>query len=115
MSFISIFSAPKHLTDPPIATIQRNAINSWTRLPDVDVLLLGDEAGLAQAAQELGVKHIADVDRSPSGAPLLSAMFQVARKSTDSPLLCAVNADILLGPDFVDAARCVSAQREKFV
>src|SRR5258706_2177238 len=115
MSLITIFSAPKPFTNPHIATIQHNAVSSWTKLPDLDVILLGDEAGLAEAARELGVKHIPDVPRSPSGAPLISSMFQLARKSSDSPLLCIINADILLLPDFIEAAGQVSAQREKFV
>jgi len=115
MSLITIFSAPKPFTNSHIATIQRNAISSWTKLPDVDVILLGDETGLAEAARELGVNHIPDTPRSPSGAPLISSMFQLARKSSDSPLLCIINADILLLSGFIEAARQVSAQREKFV
>jgi hypothetical protein len=115
MPFISIFSAPKPFNDSHIATIQRNSIGSWTRLPDVEVTLLGDEPGLAQAAGELGVRHLPDVRRSASGAPLISSMFQLARQSNDSPLLCIINADIVLLPDFVEAARQVSALREKFV
>jgi hypothetical protein len=61
------------------------------------------------------VKYIADIPRSPSGAPLISSMFQLARKSSNSPLLCIINADILLLPDFLEAARKISSQREKFV
>ena len=115
MSLITIFSAPKPFTNPHIATIQYNAVRSWTKLPGVDVILLGDESGLAEAARELGVKHIPDIPRSPSGAPLISSMFQLARKSSDSPLLCITNADILLLPDILEAARQVSFQRERFV
>ena len=115
MALISIFSAPKPFTNPHIATIQHNAINSWTRLPDVDVILLGQELGLADAARELGVKHIPEVQCSPSGAPLISSMFQLARRASGSPLLCIINTDILLLPDFIEAARQVSALREKFV
>ena len=115
MSLITVFSAPKPFTDPPIAAIQRNAIRSWTLLPDVDVLLLGDELGLAEAARDLGVTHLRDIPRSPSGAPLISSMFELARAHSASPLLAIVNADIILFPDFVEAARTVSAQRQKFV
>jgi hypothetical protein len=115
MSLITLFSAPKPFTDARIATIQRNAIASWTKLPDVDVILLGDEPGLAEAARELGVKHIVDIPRSPSGAPLISSMFELARKNSTSPLLCIINADIILFPDFVVAAQKVMAQRNKFV
>lgn len=115
MPLITIFSAPKPFTNPHIANIQRNAIASWARLPDVDVALLGDEPGLADAARDLGVGHVGDLPRSPSGAPLMDAMFTLARGRGPSRFLCIVNADIILFPDFVETAKQVAAQREKFV
>ncbi|NCP88367.1 MAG: hypothetical protein CO094_04520 [Anaerolineae bacterium CG_4_9_14_3_um_filter_57_17] len=112
---ITIFSAPKSFSDAHIATIQRNAIASWTKLPGVNVILMGDEAGLAEAAADLGVAHQREIPRSPSGAPRMDAMFRLARETSPSPLYAIVNADILLFEDFVAAAKTVSAQREKFV
>ena len=115
MSFITLFSAPKPFTDSHIATIQHNAIKSWTLLPDVDVILLGEEEGLAKAARELGVKHIPDVACSENGTPLISSMFQLARENSDSNLLCIINADMLLMSDFVEAAKQAVKLKEKFV
>jgi hypothetical protein len=115
MALITVFSAPKPFTDPHVAVIQRNAIKSWTLLPDVEVILFGEEEGLALAAQELDVKHIPNVTRSTLHTPLISSMFRLAREHSASPLLAIVNADILLFPDFVEAARNVSSQRQKFV
>jgi hypothetical protein len=115
MTFLTLFSAPKPFADPHIATIQRNAIQTWLRLPDVEVILLGEEDGLAQVAAEFGVKHLPDVARNASGTPLISSMFALARQHSDSPLLGIVNTDILLLPDLVDSARRVAAQRERFV
>src|SRR5512138_1171415 len=100
MPLITFFSAPKPFTDPHIATIQRNAIRSWTLLPDVEVILLGEETGLAEAARELGVRHIPDVERNENGTPLISSMFQLAREHSSSDLLCIINADMILMPDF---------------
>lgn len=115
MSIITLFSAPKPFTNPHIAIIQRNAIASWTKLPDVDVILLGNEPGLVEAARDLGVKHIEDIPRSPSGAPLMDAMFALARQHGTGDLLCIINADIILFPDFVSTAQALAAQRQKFV
>ncbi len=115
MPFITLFSAPKPFTNPHIATIQRNAIKSWTLLPDVEVILLGEEEGLAQAAKELGVKHLPDAARNESGTPLISSMFQLARENSNSNLLCIINADMILMPDFVEAARRSRLQRDTFV
>jgi len=115
MPLITLFSAPKPFTDPHIAMIQRSAIKSWTLLPDVEIILLGEEDGLAEAARELGVKHIPAVARSESGTPLISSMFQLARENSNSGLLCIVNADMILMPDFVEAAGKVKGQRSEFV
>src|SRR5829696_1681751 len=101
MFFITLFSAPKPFTDPHIATIQRNAIKSWTLLPEVEVLLLGDEPGLAEAARELGVVHIRNVACNESSTPLISSMFELARQNSNSDLLSIINADMILMSDFV--------------
>ncbi len=115
MSLITLFSAPKPFTNPHIAMIQRNAIKSWTLLPDVEVILLGEEEGLAEAARELGVKHIVTVARNESGTPLISSMFQLAGENSNSDLLCIINADMILMSDFVEAAKRVKGLRSEFV
>jgi hypothetical protein len=71
--------------------------------------------GLAGAARELNVKHIRDVARNPSGTPLISFMFQLARENSQSDLLCIINADMILMSDFLDAARGSRFKRDKFV
>src|SRR5512136_1029711 len=101
MTSITLFSAPKSFTDPHIATIQRNAIRSWTLLPEVEVILLGEETGLAEAARDLGTAHLPNVKCNANGTPLISSMFQLARENSHSGALCIVNADMLLMPDFV--------------
>jgi hypothetical protein len=110
MPLITLFSAPKPFTNPHIATIQRNAIKSWTLLPDVEVILLGEETGLAEAAQDLEVKHIPHVKRNGNGTPLISSMFQLARDASqrsNSDLLCIINADMILMSDFLEAAHAI--------
>lgn len=115
MPLITLFSAPKPFTNPHIAMIQRNAIRSWTLLPDVEVILLGEEEGLAEAARDLGVQHIPHVARNANGTPLISSMFQLAREHSTGDLLCIVNADMILLPDFVEAARQAAEMKDKFV
>lgn len=115
MSLITLFSAPKPFTNPHIAMIQRNAIKSWTLLPDVEVILLGEETGLVEAAREFAVKHIPNVKCNENGTPLISSMFQLARENSNSDLLCIINADMILMPDFLEAARRSCLQRDKFV
>ncbi len=115
MSFVTLFTAPKPFTDPRIATIQDNAIGSWVKLADADILLLGDEDGLREAAQRHGVVHIPEVKRNPRGTPLVSSMLQLARERSLSPYLCIINSDMILMSDFMVAARRVAEMRRQFV
>jgi hypothetical protein len=115
MAFLTIFTAPKPFTDAHINVIQRNALATWTRLPDVEVLLIGEEAGMAEAAREFGLHHLPDVRRNETGTPLVSSIFALARQAGSSPLLACVNADVLLLPDFVAAAQNMAAQAARFL
>lgn len=113
---LTIFSTPKPFTDPHINLIQRNAIQSWLHLgDDVHVILIGEEQGLDDVAAELGVSVLPDVARNRWGTPLVSSIFSLARKNSDTPLLAYVNADIFLMPDFVTVARQVASQAEQFL
>jgi len=116
MTLLTIFSAPKPFVDPHITIIQRNAIASWCRLGvDVDVILVGDEPGLAETAREFGVRHLAPVDRNKQGTPLVSSIFALARNDSTSHLLAYVNADILLLPDFLTAAHSMMELKKDFL
>ena len=115
MPLITLFSAPKSFNDPHIAIIQRNALRSWTLLPEVKVILLGEEEGLAEAARELGIRHIPGVKCNASGTPLISSMFQMTRENSKSENLCIINTDMILLHDFVQAAQQVVKLKDKFV
>lgn len=121
MAELTILTAPKGFTNPHIAAIQFNAIASWQALAQnelrgqVDVLVIGEEDGLAAACTELGVKHLPNVARNANGTPLISSMVQMARDASSSPLLAIVNADILLMPDFVSSALHVARQTKNFL
>ena len=121
MPAITIFSAPKPFTNPHIALIQRNAIQSWIHLAqdaqadNVQVILVGQESGLAEAAQEFGVTHLPDVRRNAQGTPLVSSIFDLARQGGQSQLMCYLNADMLLTPDFLQHCRQVGEQTERFL
>lgn len=102
---ITLFAIPKAFTGQA-GLIQRNALASWTRLgEEVEVLLVGDDDGVAEAAREARVRHVAQVERTEYGTPLLSSAFTLARAASTRRLLAYVNADIVLLPDFVAAVR----------
>ncbi len=113
MTLLTIFTAPKPFTNPHIAVIQRNAIGSWLQLgkeknnshdkpvaPEVQILIIGEEDGLAEIAQQFSLPHLAHVERNPAGTPLVSSIFSLARQASQSPYLAYINADILLFPEF---------------
>ena len=113
---ITIITSPKPFSNPHIATIQRNAIQSWTHLgPEVEVILIGDEPGLIEVAEEYKLKHLPDVKCNESGTPLVSSIFSLAHQFSHSPFLTYVNADILLLPDVIDATKQVAKQKERFL
>ena len=115
MAFLTVFTAPKPFTNPHINIIQRNAIQSWMRLKDVEVLLIGDEAGIRETAEEFGIRNVPDVRRDEKGIPQVDAVLQIGHANSASPMLCYANADMILMPDVVEAARKVSRQARDFL
>ncbi len=115
MAFLSIFTAPKPFTHPHIRVIQRNAIQAWSRLADVEVILTGDEAGIPETAQELGVRNVPRVERDEQGVPLVSSVLAMGHSHSDSPILCYANADMILMSDLIEAARNVAGQKKDFL
>jgi hypothetical protein len=108
---LTIFAAPKPF-EGLISGIQRNAILSWTRLvPACEVILLGEERGIAQFATEHRLRHLGEVERNEFGTPLVSSIFRQAEQAATWPTLAYVNADIILMPEFVAAIRCISFPR----
>lgn len=112
---LTLFAIPKNFRGH-LATIQRNAITSWTRLhPRPEVLLFGTEEGTAEIASELGVRHFPEVSRNEFGTPLLDDLFRRAEEHASSPLLGYVNADIVLTDDLNRAIARVRGAHEKFM
>lgn len=113
---ITIFSAPKPFTDDFIAMLQRNAIQSWKELGnEIEIVLIGDEDGIERTAREMGVRHISSVLKNAEGTPLVSSIFELARKFNQSPLLAYINADIILFPDFLDTSKKILSTADQFL
>ena len=113
---LTIFSAPKAFDDPKIATIQHNAIHSWTQLGrEVEVLLIGDDSGVAAVADDLGLRHLPAVEKNYQGTPLIHAIFEIAAEQASHGVLAYVNADILLLSDFMPAVKQCSARFDNYM
>lgn len=105
---ITVFALPKPFSrDTDL--IQHNAIKSWIRLrPAVDVLLIGDDDGIAETARELGVRHAGGVQFNEHGTPLVSSAFEIAHRETTSPFLAYCNCDVILMKDFSRAVELLA-------
>ncbi len=99
-----------------IDIIQRNAINSWTRLePRPEIVLLGDDEGTAAAAVDLEVRHEPGGARNEFGTPLLDDFFARGERAATASVIAYVNADIMLTGDFVSAVERVRAAFRHFL
>lgn len=106
---ITFFTVPKPFRGP-IDVIQRNAITNWVKsVPGSQVIVFGDEPGVAAAASEIGVEHVPELRRSSSGAPLLDGVFREAQARATHDALCFTNADIVFCGDVAGARAAVSA------
>ena len=79
--------------------------------PACEVILFGNEQGTAEIAAELGVRHVADVERNDYGTPLVSSMFQTAQEIAAHKLMCYANADIILMSDFLEMVRRIEIDK----
>lgn len=98
------------------AVHQANALASWRALdPEVEVLLFGDDEGCAEIARRLDLVHVPDVACNELGTPLLSDIFARGQSLARHSLVCYINADIVLTPDFLDAVRRVAKRFGRFL
>ena len=112
---ITIFAIPKPFKGH-IDVIQRNAIQSWTKLsPLCEVILYGDDEGTAEAAARYGVRARAGHRRNEFGTPLLNGLFEKTQQIASNDLICYVNGDIMLIDDFMKTVTKVAATKKKFL
>ena len=117
---VTLFTMPKSFSDPSDHTtiIQTNAIRSWARMaPQVQVVLVGDEPGIASAAERFGVQHSDQLQYNDRGTPLVNSAFETVRSMSETPLLAYCNSDVILTDDFLTTMqRLVELkQQEPFV
>ena len=112
---LTLFTVPKAFRNH-IGVIQSNAIQSWVRLsPSCDVILFGDEEGIAEAASRCKVQHVPEVLRNQYGTPLLNDLFEKVQNIATHNIVCYVNADIILMGDFIRAVERISQCEKPFL
>lgn len=112
---ITLFACPKAFTGH-IEVIQRNAIRSWTLLaPRPEIILLGEEPGVATACQEFGLVHAPALAVNEFGTPLVSSVFATGQAMAHWPVVGYVNCDIILLSDFLPAVGAVAGRMAQFL
>lgn len=112
---VTLFAIPKPFTGHA-ATIQKNAIRSWARLtPRPEIILFGDEPGIAEMAREIEARHVAEVARNEFGTPLVNDIFHSAARLAENDILAYVNADIILFDDFMAGVANAAASHDEFL
>jgi hypothetical protein len=112
---LTLFTIPKPFVGR-IAEIQLTALHSWKALgDDVQVVLLGDEAGTAAASEACDAEHVRSLSRNEHGTPKLDDAFRQVDGMARHRLRCFVNADIVLLEDFLPAVRRAAATAEQFL
>ncbi|MDR1085407.1 MAG: hypothetical protein LBP22_11275 [Deltaproteobacteria bacterium] len=112
---LTFFTCPKRFSGHS-ALIQRNAIANWRALGnDIEIILMGNDEGVAEAATEFGCRHIPDIATNELGTPLISDIFRVAHEQSSGKTLCYVNSDILIPPSILSAVDSVSAKWLSFL
>jgi|ERR1700683_632694 len=112
---VTLVAMPKPF-EGHIGTIQRNAITSWTLLrPRPEIILLGNEVGVAEISAELNLRNIPEIKRNDKSTPYLDDIFAKAQHAASQPIVCYVNSDIILPSDFIRTVAGVSAWRGQFL
>lgn len=103
---ITLFSWPRPFVGHT-NTIQRNAIQSWTRLqPKPEIILIGNEDGVPEVVREFNLRHIPLVETNDFSTPLLKSTFSAAEDMASHRIMCFINTDIILLNDFMKAVQC---------
>jgi len=112
---LSLFTCPKAFSGPT-GRIQRNALANWRALGNsLEILLLGDDPGVVEAAEEFGYRHIPAIARNGYGTPLVNDIFRKGAEAALAAHVCYINADILLPPSLLEAVRTASGRWKAFL
>ena len=82
---------------------------------EVEVILVGEEAGMAAVAASCGVSPARRCCPQRTGHAAGQLDLCLARQASDSPCLAYVNADILLLPDVAGSRPGMSRQAQRFL
>jgi len=112
---ITLFTVPRPFLRE-FSYIQENAIRSWLFLdPTPQVILLGDEPGVAETARKLNVESISNVKKMNGDLPLIGDVFRKSQKASVNEVVVYINSDIILTKSFLSAVTVVEKRFQNFL
>ena len=85
---------------------QYNALASWTKIvPLPEIIMLGNEPGAAEVADELGLSRFYPIERDSNGLPLVGPMFEQAQNVAQNDVVGYCNADIVFVDGLIQTTR----------
>ena len=91
---ITFFSIPKSF-EGHIGLIQENAIKSWLQIDSAEIILFGDDKGVAEFAEKKNIRNISKIKKNNRGTPLVSDAFYQIRSIATNDMIIYCNTDII--------------------
>ena len=108
---ITFFSAPRPFNNI-FSIIQKNAISSWINLNgEKEILLFSDE----KKTIDKSVIYCNSFKCNNLGTPLISSLFNKAKKIGSWPTFCFINSDIILPGNFLDVVQSCNSHFDNFL
>ena len=112
---ITIFATPKNF-EGEFKIIQENALSNWRTLSNqIEIFIMGDSIGAKEAAIRNNAKYIKDIPVTTHGTPTIPGLFQTAERFCHNNLLCYLNADMILPPNFMQIVKSLVKIKNKFL
>jgi hypothetical protein len=113
---VTIAAVPFPFTERGFAFRQHNAIQSWLRLkPTPEIILLGDDDGVAEYAAEWGLHHIGGIRKNKRDCLDCSHIFEKFQKAASNEVVCYFDCDIITLSSFLPMVEHVTTHHRKFL
>jgi hypothetical protein len=108
---ITFFTTFRNFNQP-----ERNAVSSWLALhPSTQVIIFTESVQTDSLLAQPRISIRSDFKKHTCGLPLINSMFEQAAKIAQHPLLCYLNSDIILMPEFISRISPLAKYRKPFL
>lgn len=90
------------------AFLQETACKSWAAIPNIEVVLMGDELGIEEICRKYDFIYCRNIEKTEFGTPILNDAFSKAKQISKSDTLIYINADIIIDPSIAEVIKKIS-------